>query len=106
VASFILSATIHVNPRSVWPFVLMGDGIAFLLEWLCGRMEGMAHFGALFRSLQSVTVAGRKSLNVSANRVPPKKRPHSVRTLPQELVRQMQQQNAVVKRIQIVRNTK
>lgn len=28
---------IHVNPRWVWPFVLVGVGIAFVLEWLYAR---------------------------------------------------------------------
>jgi hypothetical protein len=33
---FLLSGarTIHVNTRWVWPFVLIGVSIAFLLEWL------------------------------------------------------------------------
>lgn len=32
---FLLSGVrmIHVNTRWIWPFVLMGMGIAFLLEW-------------------------------------------------------------------------
>ncbi len=32
---FLLSdvSTIHVNSHLVWPFVLVGVGIAFLLEW-------------------------------------------------------------------------
>jgi hypothetical protein len=33
---FLLSAVgmIHVNTRWVWPFVLIGVGIAFVLEWI------------------------------------------------------------------------
>jgi hypothetical protein len=36
---FLLSDTrvVHVQPRFVWPFVLVGTGIAFLLEWKCAR---------------------------------------------------------------------
>jgi hypothetical protein len=36
---FLLSAMhrIHVNIRWVWPFVLIGTGIAFLLEWLYAK---------------------------------------------------------------------
>ena len=32
---FLLSDTrvVHVQPRFVWPFVIVGTGIAFLLEW-------------------------------------------------------------------------
>jgi len=32
---FLLSDTqvVHLEPRFVWPFVLLGVGIAFLLEW-------------------------------------------------------------------------
>ena len=34
-AVFLLSGVriIHINPLWVWPFVLIGVGIAFLLEW-------------------------------------------------------------------------
>jgi hypothetical protein len=33
--TFLLSdvGTIHIGTRWVWPFVLIGVGIAFLLEW-------------------------------------------------------------------------
>jgi hypothetical protein len=33
---FLLSGVplIHVNSHWVWPFVLIGVGVAFLLEWL------------------------------------------------------------------------
>jgi hypothetical protein len=36
---FLLSSVrmIHVNTRWVWPFVLIGIGIAFLLEWLYAK---------------------------------------------------------------------
>jgi len=36
---FLLSGvrTIHVNPCWVWPFVLIGIGIASLLEWRYGK---------------------------------------------------------------------
>jgi hypothetical protein len=36
---FLLSGgrMIHVNTRWVWPFVLIGTGIAFLLEWRYGK---------------------------------------------------------------------
>jgi hypothetical protein len=30
---------IHVNSLFVWPFVLIGVGIAFLLEWRCTRLS-------------------------------------------------------------------
>jgi hypothetical protein len=36
---FLLSCErmIHINTRWVWPFVLIGTGIAFLLEWRYGK---------------------------------------------------------------------
>ena len=36
---FLLSGVhvIHVNTHWVWPFVLIGVGVAFLLEALCAR---------------------------------------------------------------------
>lgn len=36
---FLLSGVrvIHVNTRWVWPVLLLGIGIAFLLEWLYGK---------------------------------------------------------------------
>jgi hypothetical protein len=39
---FLLSGvrTIHVNTRWVWPFIFIGVGIAFLLEWRYARRSG------------------------------------------------------------------
>jgi hypothetical protein len=36
---FLLSGVrvIHVNVRWVWPVLLLGIGIAFMLEWLYGK---------------------------------------------------------------------
>ena len=38
-ALFLLSDArlIHINPRAVWPFVILGIGLAFFLEWKYAR---------------------------------------------------------------------
>ena len=44
---FLLSdaQAVHVQPRLVWPFVMLGMAVAFLLEWRYARRSGIRRNG-------------------------------------------------------------